>query len=536
MKLTFYLFKEAVTEFEQAIASAKFSGDEAFQELTPIDELPFDGKAYFQKNRRTQPKWLDFVAGHFDVNPDEIFNTTNSFLLLLKVQGRVFAVTKGFGFNAIDRNQLERGFGLRVALNEIDPSKIKGIDVRKIDTTTKQKRVFLNRNSPLYDFDVDIEEDLVHLISGHPSNTDLARKLVGTDSLSLTGDVDFEDIGEKCQNILESFQKEDYKKHFGFIDYLRLVKDKYLNQELENILAQAFTQRRTEKLMLAYPQIDNLNQIERFKLMYRRKTGYCEEVDRDAIYDFLTRNGLLDVAPKTFGIIGLDNNDHALTKKYSLHDYTVFETTYNGKRYILTLGNWFELDNDYVEQVDREIASIPVITAPNYLPAIQKGQREDEYNAMAARETGFLLLDKDNYPAGGHSKIEVSDLLSPSGDFICVKKYNGSSTLSHLFSQGYVSAALFVDEKRYREFILDKCPDEWEILFDVEYPENRDITFVFAIASESQENLTEVLPFFSKVNLRHARKSIERLGFNVKLYKIDYQRVMSYRQPTLHEI
>jgi len=533
MKLTFYLFKESVTEFEQAIASTRFSGDDAFQKLQPKRDLPFECRAYFQRNRRTKPKWLGFIQEHFDIEPDGIYNVTNSFLLLLKVQGRIFAVTKGFGFNAIDRNQLERGFGLRVALNEIDPRKIKGIDVRKIDTTTKQKRVFLNRNSPLYDFDLDIEEDLLYLISGHPGDGDLARKLVGTDSLSLTGDIEFDDIGQKCQMLLDAFQREDYKEHFGFIDHLRLVKDKEVKRALDASLRQAMRQRRTEKLMLAYPEMDNLNQVDQFKLMYKRKKTYCEEVDIEAVYNFLSRHSFLEVDPKAFGIVGLNNNGEALTKKYSLHDYVVFETTYRARRYVLTLGNWFELDASYVEQVDHEIAAIEVITDADYLPPVRKGQREDEYNVMAAAQTGFLLLDKKNYPAGGHSKIEVSDLLSPNKELICVKKYNGSSTLSHLFSQGYVSATLLVDEREYREFIASQCPPDWPPLFDVDNPSKEEITFVFAIASESPGDFTEVLPFFSKVNLRHARKSIERLGFKVKLFKIRYQEEERSHQPVL---
>ena len=226
MKLTFYLFKESVTEFEEAIKAARFSGDDAFCELPLKKAVPFATRAFFQRNRRTKPKWIDFITENFEIDSSEIFNVTNSFLFLIKIDSRIFAITKGYGFNAIDRNQLERGFGLRVVLNEIDPRKIREIDARKIDTTTKQKRVLLNRNSPLYDFDFDTDEDLLHLISGTPSDMDLARKLVGTDSLNWTGDIEFRDIAEKCRALLEAFQKENYKDYFAFIDNLQQIKAK----------------------------------------------------------------------------------------------------------------------------------------------------------------------------------------------------------------------------------------------------------------------------------------------------------------------
>jgi len=525
MKLIFYLFKESVKEFEQAVAAAKFCGDDAFQELIPKSELPFESKAYFQRNRKTKPKWLNFLTENFDIDPDDVFNTTNSFLLLIKVHGHIFAITQGFGFNGIDRNQLERGFGLRVALNEMDPKKLKVVDFRKIDTTTKQKRVLLNRNSPLYDFDFDVDEDLLNLIAGQASDPEFARKLVGADSLSLTGEVAFMEIGQRCDALLQAFSKEDYKEYFAFIDNLRQIKDKYLIQELEEALSEALSQRHTDKLMLAYPDIDNLNQIERFKLMYDYRADTCEEVDLESIYDFLNNYGFLGVAPKELGILGLDSDDNPITKKFSLHDHIVFETNHRGRKYLLTLGRWFEIANDYVEQVDRDISSIEEIADPDYLPRIRKGQREDEYNAFVATTREFLLLDKSAFPIGGRSKVEVSDLLSPQREFICVKKYNDSSTLSHLFSQGFVSAALFNDDKEYREFILGKYPDHWPKLFDEDSPDKAGISFVFAIASNSQGRLVDSLPFFSKVNLRRTRKDIERLGFRVKLYRIGYQGV-----------
>lgn len=522
MKLTFYLFNDSVTEFEQAIVSTKFEGYDAFQELKLKKELPFHARAYFQKNKPTTPKWLSFLLEHFDINPEDISNATNSFLLLVKIQDRILAITTGFGFTAIDRNRLEMGFGLRVALNEIDSKKIKEVNVRKIDTTTKQKRVLLNRDSPLHDFDFDVDEDLLNLIAGQPRNGHLARKLIGSDSLSITGDLNIIDLGKKCEALLQAFLKTDYRNDFAFIDHLRIVKDQNLKQELETKLINGLVQRQTEKLMLAYPDIDNLNQIEQFKFIYQGEAYYAEEADLQAVYDFLDSSNFGNIDPKKLGIIGLDHNQNALTKGFSLYDYIVFETDHKGKRYILTLSRWFELAGDYVQQVEMELNSIEEITDPNFLPFIRRGQKEDDYNANAK---GFVLLDKKNYPAGGYSRIEVADLLSPQGEFICVKKYNGSSTLSHLFSQGFVSATLFNDQKAYRDFILSKCPSNWPILFNANDPDKSKITFIFAIASETSGTLTEALPFFSKINLRQARKSIERLGFKVALYKIAYQSI-----------
>jgi uncharacterized protein (TIGR04141 family) len=440
------------------------------------------------------------------------------------VAGRVFAVTAGYGFTAINRGKLEMGFGLKATLNEIDPHKIKNVDARKIDTTTRQKRVLLNHNSPLHDFEFDIDEDLLSLIAGEPRDEELAKKLSGADSLVFTGDLSFQDIGQKCEALLEAFQKEEYRAQFGFIDHLRVVKDPDLQQVLEALLIAALGERRHDRLLLAYPEIDTWSQIERFKLIYARHTTEVEEVDLASVYEFLDAEGFVGVDPHKFSIIGLDHNGNAVTKKHSLYEYAVMEVEREGQRYLLSLRRWFCLAADYVEEVEQAVAAIQEIDDPFYLPPMSKGQREDEYNEAAGESEYLICLDKTVFNGlPGYSKVEVCDLLSGQSEFICVKKYNASSTLSHLFAQGYVSATLLFDHPQYRQFVVQHCPEGWHLAFGEDHLEREGVTYVFAIASDAEGSLAESLPFFSKVNLRNATKDIQRIGFGVRIFKIPLQ-------------
>lgn len=522
MKLTFYLFNESVTEFDQAIVPAKLSGADPFYELMITADLPFEAKAYFQKNRLTKPKWLSFLEPYCEI-PEEVANATSSFLLLIRTQGRLLAVTAGFGFTALDRSRLERGFGLRVTLNEIDPKRIKTVDARKIDTSTKQKRVLINRDSALYDFDFDLDEDLLNVISGQPRDDALARKLVGSDSLSITAEMCFLDLGQKCDALLQSFLKDDYKKAFAFIDHLQMVRDPQLESQLDGKLVDAMAERRSAKLMLAYPEVVDWEHVERFKFIYEHRTAFADEVDLGAVYEFFDQQQSSSIDPRRVYIIGLDHEDRAVTRKSSLYEYAVFELTHNEKRYLLSLGRWFRLADDYVRQVDAEMQRIEEIDEAGYLPVMQKRQREDDYNRnVADADSSFVCLDKRNFMVEGQSKVEVCDLLSRRAEFVCVKKYNDSSTLSHLFDQGVVSATLLNDSREYRKYVLGFCRPEWGAVFDLEQPDRQKITFVFAIASDAAERLANSLPFFSKVTLRQARKSIERMGFKVRVYRIPY--------------
>jgi len=523
MKLTFYLFNESVQDFDDALDRTKLEGEDGFTEIGLVEGLPFEAKAFFQQNRRTQPKWLGFIKDYVQIENEEIFNTTNSFLLLIRSEDRIFAITQGFGFTAINRKKLERGFGLRVVLNEIDPQKIKSIDARNIDTTTKQKKVYINRNSPLYEFDFDFDEDLVSIVSGQPGDAALARKLMGSDSLSLTADIDFLTLGEKCSQLLTAFNRDIYRQNFSFIDYLRVVKDDELISELENILKDNLNNRLHERLILAYPEIPDFEQIEHFRIWRGRDGINIEDVDLTSLYNFLDRL-TLDCDTENIHLIGLNSNNDAVTKKFSLHDFIVFEVVFHEKRYLLSLNQWFELADDYVDKINQELTNI-LEADPGFLQTLRAGDREDTYNsAVAGDRADIVLLDKHNYQVEreGQSKVEVCDLLTQNREFICVKKYNGSSTLSHLFNQGSVSATLLNDEPRYRRFIVNECRAKFpEPIISETALEKENITFVFAIATDTPGPLAENLPFFSKVNLVKTNKVIKRMGFNVKIYKIE---------------
>lgn len=526
MKLTFYLFSEAVKDFEQAVIAEKFSGEEPFEEVEFKEKPPFEAKVYLQRNRPTTPKWLSFFLPYCDIDEKSIQNQNNSLLLLVKANKRIFGVTAGLGFTAINRNKLEMGFGLRVTLNEVDPAKLKLVDSRKIDTTTRQKRVLFNHDSPLSNFEFDLDEDMLNLIAGHPSDSTLGRKLSGSDSLSLTGDYSFTEVGKKCGDLLASFDKQAYKADFGFIDHMRVVKDKDLIAELDNLLFDAVEKRSREKILLAYPEIDNWNQIEHFKFCYQWKPQVFEEVNLANFYTFLDKVGGVEKGDlDAVSILGLDHDNKAVTKRHTAYDYCVIEVDHKGKRYILSMRRWFEVAKEFVEEVENYVNEIEEITTPNFLPPMKQRQKEGDYNSevAAARTGNLVLLDCKNFRLKGRSQVEVCDLLSSSGEFISVKKYYGSQTLSHLFSQNYVSSTLLHDQAEYREYIIKQCPKNWKLPFQkIGRPEADKITFVYAIATKSSQKLASSLPFFSKVNLRQAKKNIERLGYKVRLYKIPF--------------
>jgi len=529
MKLSFYLFNESVQNFSDAVKPEKTEGQNPeFVQVNLLPSVPFDGIAFFQKNRPTPPKWLEFISPYVEIDDvEDIQNQTNSFLLLIRNQDRIFAVTTGFGFAAIDRSKLETNFGLRTTLNAIAPDKIKSIDARNIDLVTRQTKTYLNRNSELREFDFEAQDELLSRIAGQPRDDTIGRKMSGADSLAITYDADFNGLGDKCTELLNLYLSDKYKETFDFIDNVQVIKNQSETALLEQKLLRAIDRSDSNKLSLAEPTVENEEGIERYKIWHKRNSLEVEELTIASVFEFLRANSLqssdfdppVDLLRKIY-VVGLDHDGRAVMKKHSLLEWIVFETKLNGDTFILSLRDWHKIAHNFLVQIERGIAG--VAQWEHMLPDMRPGENEGDYNTrVAAENDDFALYDKKNAPIIGTSKAEVADLLWDKTHFLCVKKKTRSSTLSHLFAQGSVSATLFNDHKQYREFILENLPEGWTPGFDVDNPDKHEIVFVFAVSTSRDLNLPQDLPFFSKVNLLQHKRIIERMGFQVRFCQIN---------------
>ena len=126
-------------------------------------------------------------------------------------------------------------------------------------------------------------------------------------------------------------------------------------------------------------------------------------------------------------------------------------------------------------------------------------------------------MDCNNIQHGTiHSKIEFCDVLTKDKKFIHVKKYGASSVLSHLFAQGLTSGELFFSDEEFRRKVNDKLPDD--LKFPETKPNPEDYEIIYAVVSSVDKDLE--MPFFSKINLRRAKKRLMAFGYNVSLLKV----------------
>ena len=531
MKLTYYLFRPSVKKFDQAVKESKLEGESPFERVA-LKNVDFEGQAYLQRDNASAPSWLPYVQPYCQIDdPEKLLNRTNSFLLLLKVEGRIFAVTTGFGFTAINREELELDFGLKVTLNAVEKNSLRAVQSRNVDANAVHKHIVTTRDSGVAVFDVDFYQELLARMEGKPKKPKgnakpLGARVEGADSCILTSDAAFPELGNKCKQLLTVYSKSTWKQDFPFFGIVRPVRRESLVDELNGELRAAIDARDQSLLSLALPDISTRGAITQFSLHHPNcRTSYIDDLNLDDVFAYLDAQGCTNVDVARFGIVGIDGQGggNPMTGNLPLFRCAVFQTERGGKTYVLTLGKWYEVDKDYVKRVNKRLADRKpslLISKQGYLPTIGKNENEGAYNIRAAKANGWVCMDKKNCPIpDGHSRVEVCDLFGDSNEFVHVKLKTESATLSHLFSQGAVSARLFRDYSEYREFLdgqlngAGKKSDTTNVKFG-------DFRVVYAITAPPKKTLPDELPFFSKVNLLHHLSTIERMGFNTGLYHV----------------
>ena len=214
--------------------------DGALRKEHELEEYPSNsGRLYVGQSPALPPTWLGFIQAFGKKKLPKLHNQSCAAVLFLEVPAerkapkRIVALSFGTGHLFLDPDAFERSFGLRTVLNAVARSNLRGLDIATLDATTFQKRIQASRDADLQGFGIDIDRDLLRLASGSPRDTEFARSLAGKDALTLHTKTSSKDVIEKCKEALKLYRATDYKKDFGFIDFVSPVRQQDLLKELD---------------------------------------------------------------------------------------------------------------------------------------------------------------------------------------------------------------------------------------------------------------------------------------------------------------
>jgi len=525
--------------FDDVIAPDRLESPEVVVrdfESDPDEDVQWSARLYMWPGEPSPPSWLALLRDGFGDDLDLPESTQSSAVIAVKVRFRIdrfYAVTFGGGRYYLRRGVTEPGYGLRVALNamyegdedavSLDPAnRVRQIEARTVGTNTIRTLRQANREADFGVFDVDAEGDQLKGIVGVPvSEVEFGRRLRGSDTLRVSRRVTFDDIGRLCRHLARFHEKKDYQRRFRFVDNLRAESNPTRVRQLVEATSHAVTAT-PEGWELAPPALLNFDQVAHFEV------PSLDLADPDlSISQIVTEIGD-DIDPDVLQqttLIAVDDEGEPVDQ-WTLLDCLDGQVTLDGAQYVLDGGEYYLIEPDFLADLDTYIGGIEQSTvqlpASTRVPANGSLQEitEGAYNELAAgSDPDYLLLDKETVTvASKTSAIEICDVLTANRQLIHVKRKFSSSSLSHLFAQGYVSSELFVDSSQYRTSVIDKIgpahPDFQE-LFTAQGFVAADFEVVYAIVGDWTNRTLTDLPFFSKINLRKHSRALRRFGYRV---------------------
>lgn len=472
------------------------------------------GQFVFEASHPEPPSWITKFFGDTLGRGLGILNSSAKALFLVPIQDRnrtiYFAIAFGQGRHLLKEGVVEERFGLRVVLNSVGQS-FRSIDKTTLGAVPKHSREQMSRDVAPADFGIDIEQDLVSSVTAKSTDQRFGKVITGKDAFHLSASVDVTNIKELLTYSLARSRSKSYRDNFDWIDQISEVRNGVIEDVLNGELVQRLSQRQLDKIWMAVPEVLDWAVISGFRYIRPKR---AETVDDLTVEEFL------ETAPEeTLSIdtlrsghifaISAESDDQIL--RWSAFRCLYAEIDYKGKVHILNNGKWYEIAREFSEEVQTYFQNIPesAVNLPDYTGGSELG-----YNEAATRSIGAACcMDQQMIVhGGGHNKIEFCDIFTSDNKLIHVKKYGGSSVLSHLFMQGAVSGELLVGDGEFRAKLNRELPRGFKLVDPRRIrPNPSEYEIVFAIISGSANPLN--IPFFSKVSLRSARRRLTSYGY-----------------------
>jgi uncharacterized protein (TIGR04141 family) len=444
--ISVYLLKPGLSGVRDALR-ADIEGD-----LTayPVASGNTVGTLFVVEGDEHEPDWVRLL-GAAVVRPLSYPSRSVQAVLVLQAAGRWFGVTFGHGRHLLDRSRYERDFGLRVALNAVDPERLRAVQARTFNDYALHTDRQLSRLADIGALELDVQRDLLTSLAGLLADPDVGKRIDGRDAARLTAELDAAALAPKCEELLDLSSSTTYRAAFPFFDTIAEIRDP---DEIAAVEQRAFealgVHRRFSEFDLYPPELVPDEVVEFTRWPGIRSTIIIEP-DSRLLREPISAPMAADTARaavERYRLVGLDSNGRHVGR-WTYLECLHYETQHAGKTYVLDGGRWYGIEQSLVTDVDRFVQTLgPSGLA---LPTAQRKQIERDYNATAAQRNDLALVDRKLVYLKGRSGVEPCDLFSDRGHLVHVKpRKGGSAPLSHLFAQAVVSAECLVGEPMFR--------------------------------------------------------------------------------------
>ena len=510
-----------------------------------LKEYPWDaaegGRLFIGQIYDKPPNWLLDFFPEINLDPEKRIFTGGAGAVTfvpLEKENRIVAVCFGHVHLALNAKAFERRFGLMVTLNSVLRDQLRTIELATPDAVTFQKHIQASKNSDIQAFGVDKLRDLVRVAGGKPKNSEFASFVAGKDSLSITCKINPYKFHKKCEEIFAKYEETTYREEFGWIDNLQAIDKESIIKQLDEKLKIAIKDLldgNESELHIAPPTM--VNYTEGLTLQYHGFGSKNKKLQRLSIKDYIEE---LDQCNFTVDIDEIKNkhrievNEGDLPKKWRVYDCFVFDTTIetvesaeDAGHYILFAGEWYQVEKSFKKLIEKAFDDVKKVSIIGKTKCRNEKELIEE---LSNNKKELVVLDrvKINLTGVSHGNFEPCDFFSNKGDFIHLKDGKSSAPISHLWSQGVVSAESFVSDEKFRERLREEVK-KVKASFVKYLPKSSEkvvrenYRVVYGIMRKPFKNVKRDLdlPFFSKVSLQAAVERLNQLGIPVAIEFIE---------------
>lgn len=479
-----------------------------------------DGTAFTLATRKPSsnpPKWLSVFGGTFSEELQSLYTASSSAILSFVVNDRRFVIPFGYGRSLLISGSHEENFGLKVVLNSVKTDKLRSIDAKNFEAVSINQRSQASKATHLSNFGIDIEKDILCAATGESEIAELGKMITGKDAIKVVLPTSIEKLPELATILLEMHRSDKYKENFSWIDNLIEVRSTERINSLNEKLIEQLKGGHFSLTWLSIPDVIEWEQVEGFKIGGKRKE-VREDITWEYLFqDFVDRSAVSIPHLKSHDVFCIGRESQEIIHQWQIYRCIYAEIESEKKTYTLNNGTWYCVEPSFSTSVNDFYEKLPKSDL-----TLQAYSHKDEgaYNLDVAKDARFALCDKKNISyGGGHSKIEFCDLFSSEGKIIHIKRYGGSSVLSHLFSQGVVSARLMLSEQGFRENVRGILAEPHKSLITKAKLNPASFEVIFGIISNTKDEKLPI-PLFSKITLKHAVTTLQTMGLSVKILVI----------------
>lgn len=531
LRFNCYLLRDGLDDVEKALRPKyQPTGAQALQKIDGSTAAPQGSVAYLGTPTERTPRWAEELDALFP-GVAQVTNRSNRFVIFLPVGRRWFAVCFGYGSGVLEWDSVESNFGLRVAARRFQPDDVTEFRSRRIDASARTQSVQVPVGTGLKELGIEFEGEFVRKLSGRLETTginDVDGSVVAGDSIAFKTSTDLYTVQSILSQMLTDVTNSAAREEFQFVDSLEPLRSgEQISKDLDDRLAAELLQQPvsaapyvTHILEFAPPDDVRIEEVDDILVVNGGKNAVMElftiEALRTALNEVGVRRGVAFLKSVRLLARGADADE--LSQLLPLRNWLVYEVGDATARYVLTLGRWFRLQEEYSKKLNADLQKIEDVTANINLPDTTAIEHEAPYNARAAAAPDLVLMDLVKIKTEDGTVVEACDILHRAGNLIHVKRYNGSQTLSHLFSQGAVSAELLNGDSVMKDdFIAEVVSKDPSFKSTAEAAP---VIVTYAIAITDNYNLPLDLPTFSKVNLRDFAKRLSRMKVKPTLARI----------------